>query len=409
MFDINKVRQDFPILSRTVHNKPLIYFDTAASAQKPKAVIDAVTNYYKYSHANIHRALHYLGDTATELYEGSRSKVARFINAQYDNEIIFTKGTTESINLVATSLERSELLTVGDEIILTVAEHHSNIVPWQILATRLGLEIKVVDVDSNGELDLEDFSSKLSERTKIIALTHVSNTLGTINPVKKLIEITRNYNENILVLIDGAQAVPNIKVDVRDIDCDFYAFSGHKLYGPTGVGVLYGKIKILEKLQPYQGGGEMIERVYLPQGTTYAQLPQKFEAGTPNIAGVVGLGAAIDYMRQLDFEQIKHHKENLTTYCSDKLSAIEGLKIYGTASNKISVVSFVVDKLNAQDIGLLLDQHGIAVRTGHHCTMPLMDFYNIPATVRASFGIYNTQDEIDIFVDRLEKVISILH
>jgi cysteine desulfurase/selenocysteine lyase len=409
MLDVNKIRQDFPILARTVHNKPLVYFDNAASSQKPLAVIDAISNYYQNSHANIHRAVHYLGDLATEQYEQVRTVVRDFIHAKSEHEVIFTKGTTESINLIATSFERSDYVKPADEIILSVAEHHSNIVPWQLLAAKKGLVIKVVHILPNGDLNLEQLVNLLSERTKIVALTHVSNSLGTINPVKDIIQKVKNYNKNIFVVIDGAQAVPNIEIDVQDLNCDFYAFSSHKVYGPTGVGVLYGKEYILNILPPYQGGGEMIAEVKLPMGTTYAHLPQKYEAGTPNIAGVIGLGAAISYLKSLDFTKIKEHKNNLTAYCASKLHDIDSLMIYGLSKNKVSVISFVIDNVNAQDVGLLLDQHGIAVRTGHHCNMPLMNYLGIPGTIRASFGIYNTTEEVDIFVQSLKKVIAVLH
>lgn len=406
--DINKVRQDFPILTRKVHGKDLVYLDSAASAQKPSMVINAISDYYENSHANIHRALHYLGDAATEMYENARVAVKNFINANEDNEIIFTRGTTESINLVATVLERSGWFSNGDEIVLSVAEHHSNIVPWQFLAQNLGLNIKVVNILPNGDLDVDHLYSQLTDNTKLLALTHVSNSLGTINPVKDIVSKIKAYNKDILVSIDGAQAIPNIQVDVQDLNCDFYQFSGHKLYGPTGIGVLYGKQEILEKLPPYHGGGEMIDKVILPQGTTYAGLPQKFEAGTPHIAGAVGLKAAIDYLNTLDLNNIKQHKDGLLSYCTNLLKDIHGLKIHGESSNKVSVVSFTLDGLNAQDVGLLLDQHGVAVRTGHHCNMPLMDYLGVPSTIRASFGIYNTKEDVDAFVSSLRKVIDIL-
>ncbi len=408
MLEINKIRQDFPILSTKVHGKDLIYFDSAASSQKPIQVIDAITNYYKTSHANIHRAFHYLGDKATALYESSRDKIADFINANSSKEVIFTRGTTESINLVATCLERANKLSKGDEIIITVMEHHSNIVPWQMYAERCGLNIKVVNITDNGDLDLEQLYSLVTFKTKLLAITHVSNTLGTINPIKDIINSIRKYNSEILVLVDGAQAAPNIKVDVQDIDCDFYALSGHKLYGPTGVGILYGKESILNTLPPYHGGGEMIDQVILPKGTTYAALPQKFEAGTPNIAGVIGLSAAVDYLKSLDLAKIKLYKDELLKYCSEKLETISGLKIYGKSDNKVSVVSFSIENINSQDIGLLLDQNGIAVRTGHHCNMPLMDYLGIPSTTRVSFGIYNTKHEVDIFIENLIKIIKLL-
>lgn len=408
MFEVNKIRQDFPILSTKVYGKSLIYLDNAASAQKPISVIDTISDYYKENHANIHRALHYLGDKATERFENTRQLTAEFINAKYQKEIIFTKGTTESINLISTCLERSDYFKPKDEIILSVAEHHSNIVPWQILAEHLDLTIKVINIEENGDLDLNSLAELLSERTKLLAINHVSNSLGTINPIKEIIYKVRKYNKDILVSIDGAQAVPNFKIDVQDLDCDFYAFSGHKLYGPTGVGVLYGKHEILNSLTPYQGGGEMINQVVLPIGTTYAQIPQKFEAGTPNIAGVIGLGSALEYMNNLDFNNIKQHKNKLLQYCTDKLLNIDNLKIYGTSKNKVSVISFVINDINAQDVGLLLDQYGIAVRTGHHCNMPLMNYLGIEGTIRASFGIYNTIEEIDVFIDSLNKVIKVL-
>lgn len=406
---INNIRSQFPVLSRKVHDKPLVYFDNAASSQKPLCVIDAVNDYYKNQHANIHRALHYLGDAATESYEQVRSKVAEFLNAQSPTEIIFTKGTTDSINLIATSLERSDLLNKGDEIILTVAEHHSNIVPWQILSQKLDLNIKVVNILPDGDLDLEQLYSLLSAKTKILAINHVSNSLGTVNPIRSIISKIKNHNKNILVLIDGAQAIPNMRVDVTDLNCDFYAFSGHKAYGPTGVGVLYGKAELLKKLPPYQGGGEMIDQVKLPFGTTYADIPQKFEAGTPHIAGVIGLGSAIDFLNSLDLDNINQYKNNLTEYCTKKLKEIKNIKIYGEAKNKVSVVSFIAENINSQDVGLLLDQCGVAVRTGHHCTMPLMDYLGIQGTIRVSFGVYNTLDEIDIFIESLHKVLNILN
>lgn len=408
MLDINKIRQDFPILATKVYGKDLIYFDSAASSQKPLQVINAISDYYKNSHANIHRALHYLGDTATTLYESARDNIANFINARSSKEVIFTRGTTEGINLVATCLERANMFSEGDEIILSVMEHHSNIVPWQMYAERHNLIIKVVKILDNGDLDLKHLYSLLSSRTKLLAITHVSNSLGTINPVKDIIKTIREYNSRILVLVDGAQAAPNIKVDVQDLDCDFYVISGHKLYGPTGIGILFGKYDILNDLPPYHGGGEMIDQVILPMGTTYAELPQKFEAGTPHIAGVIGLSAAIDYLNSLDLSRIKLHKDDLLKYCSEQLQTIHGLKIHGKSSNKVSVVSFSIDNINAQDVGLLLDQNGIAVRTGHHCNMPLMDYLGVSATIRASFGIYNTKQEVDLFIESLNKVINLL-
>lgn len=404
--DVSKIRSEFPILDIKVHGQDLVYFDNAASTQKPYQVIDAISNYYRTSHANIHRALHYLGDTATELYELARVNVKNFINARKEQEIIFTRGTTESINLLASVLSKTDVLEPGDEIIISYAEHHSNIVPWQLIAEQKNLNIKVIKILDNGDLDLESLKDLLSNKTKVIALTHVSNTLGTINPIKEIIKQVKEYNSEILVSIDGAQAIANVKVDVQDLNCDFYQFSGHKLYGPTGIGILYGKKELLDKLPPYHGGGEMIEQVILPTGTTYAEVPQKFEAGTPHIAGVIGLSAAIDYMIALDLDSINKHKDELTKYCTEQLKTIKGLKIYGESKNKIAVVSFVIEDLNAQDVGLLLDQYGIAVRTGHHCNMPLMDYFGINGTIRASFGIYNTISEVDLFIESLKKVVN---
>ena len=407
-YDIEKIRHDFPILSKEVYYKPLIYLDNAASAQKPQVVIDAINDYYQNNHANIHRALHYLGEVATLAYEEAREKAHKYINSKSSKEIIFTKGTTESINLITTSLSRAGWFKKDEEIILTVMEHHSNIVPWQILAETLGMTIRVVSVFDNGELDLEQLYGLLNEKTRVLAISHVSNSLGTINPIKDIVSKVKKYNSDILIAVDGAQALPNLTVDVQDLDCDFYSFSSHKVYGPTGVGVLYGKEKLLEKLPPYQGGGEMINQVILPFGTTYAELPHKFEAGTPNIADVIGFGVALDYLKAINWVDAKEYKNKLLTYCTQQLQTIENLVIYGSAANKVAVVSFVIKNLNGQDVGLLLDQHGIAVRTGHHCNMPLMSHFNINGTIRASFGLYNTINEIDIFVSSLKQVIKIL-
>lgn len=410
--NIAKIRQDFPILNTKAHGKDLIYFDNAASSQKPLCVIDSIIDYYKNHHANIHRAFHYLGDTATDMYELARDKVKEFINAEKNNEIIFTRGTTESINLVATSLGRSNFFNKQDEIILSVLEHHSNIVPWQLLAQEHSLNITAINLNNDLTLNLEELFNKINNKTKVIALSHVSNSLGIINPIKDIIKKIRNINQDILILIDGAQAVPNFKIDIQALDCDFYAFSGHKMYGPTGIGVLYGKETLLNKMTPYQGGGEMIDLVKLPMGTTWANLPQKFEAGTPNIAGAIGLGAAIDYLNKLDFAEINIHKQELLKYCTNKLleEFADNITIYGDKNliNKTAVISFNIYNLNSQDVGILLDQYGIAVRTGHHCNMPLMEYLNANSTIRVSFGIYNTIDEIDYFIESLKKVVDAL-
>lgn len=409
MFDVLKIRKDFPILGTTVNGRPLVYFDNAASSQKPQCVISAIEEYYKLHHSNIHRAFHYLGDKATMMYEQARAKVANYINASGSSEIIFTRGTTESINLIATSLERSNKICQLDEIVISVAEHHSNIVPWQMLAEKTGAVIKVIHLLPSGELDLKHLYGSISSKTKVLALNHVSNGMGIINPMQEIIAEVKKINKGILVLVDGAQALPSFKVNVRELNCDFYAFSGHKMYGPTGIGVLFGKQEIMQELPPYQGGGEMINEVILPMGTTYAKSPHKFEAGTPNIAGAIGLAAAIDYLNSLDFEEIKQHKENLLQYCTEQLKKIDNINIIGDSAHKISVVAFTVNNMNPQDVGLLLDQYGIAVRTGHHCNMPLMNYLNIPGTIRVSFGIYNTIEEIDVFVASLKNVLKILN
>ncbi len=411
MFDVTKIRKDFPILSKRVNDKPLVYFDNAASSQKPRCVIDAISDYYTNHHSNIHRAFHYLGDNATLMYEQARSKVVDFIGANGSEEVIFTRGTTEGINLVATCLERHGHFKSGDEIVLTVAEHHSNIVPWQIIANNIGIKIKVINLLANGELDsqsLIDYVKYNQQKVKLVTLSHIYNGTGIINPVQNIIAQLKAINKDILVLIDGAQAAPNIKINVKDLACDFYAFSGHKIYGPTGIGVLYGKAELLNILPPYQGGGEMIDQVVLPMGTTFAHAPQKFEAGTPHIAGAIGLGAAIDYLNTLNYNELIAYKTNLLNYCQEGLKKLNNIKIIGDSPNKTAVIAFIVNNQNPQDVGLLLDQFGVAVRTGHHCNMPLMTYLGISGTVRASFGFYNSIEEIDVFLASLQEVIKIL-
>ena len=400
--DLEKIRADFPTLAVQVHGKPLVYFDNGATAQKPSVVIEAIDTYYREQNSNVHRGVHYLSATATELYEVTRHKVQRLLNAEKDHEVIITKGTTDAINLVANGFA-SAILQPGDEVIISGMEHHSNIVPWHMATERCGATTKAIPVLDDGSLDQDAYAGLLSEKTKLVALVHVSNTLGTINPVKEMIAMA--HEKGIPVLLDGAQAVPHMKVDVRDLDVDFYTFSSHKVFGPTGVGILYGKESWLNKLPPYQGGGDMIERVTLEK-TTYNELPHKFEAGTPNIAGVIGFGAAIDYINEIGYEAIGAHEEELLHYATGKLKQIAGVRIIGEAANKASVISFVVERVHPSDLGTVLDMRGIAVRTGHHCTQPLMDRFQIPATVRASFALYNSKDEIDIFIAALERSIK---
>ena len=398
MLDVSKIREDFPILNQTVNKKPLVYFDNAATSQKPKAVIEAISNYYKAINANVHRGVHTLSQLATDAYEVSRQKIQTHFNAKNSYEIIFTRGTTESINLVANGF--SQLLKKGDELIISHLEHHSNIVPWQLACERSGATLKVIPINAQGELILEDFDALLSNKTKIIAINHISNTLGTINPVKEI--IAKAHKVGAAVLIDGAQAAPHLKVDVQALDCDFYCVSAHKMYGPTGIGFLYGKEKWLNKLPPYHGGGEMIKTVTFEK-TTYADLPYKFEAGTPNIAGGIAFGTCIDYINGIGLENMAQHEKNLLIYGTEKLLKIEGLKIYGTSTKKTSVISFNIKGIHPFDIGSIVDKLGIAVRTGHHCTQPIMDFYGIPGTVRASFAFYNTFDEVEALVTGVKK------
>lgn len=404
VFDVEKIREDFPILKRQVNGNPLVYFDNAATAQKPKPVINSHMDFYLLHNANIHRGVYQLGNESSEAYENARVKVQKFINAPESRSIVFTRGATESINLVTYTFGRSNIKE-GDEIIVSTMEHHANIVPWQILCEEKKAVLKVIPINDKGELLMDEYKKLLNERTKIVSIVHISNTLGTINPIKEIIDIA--HKRNIPVLIDGAQAVPHMKIDVKDLDCEFYVFSGHKMFGPTGIGVLYGKTELLEAMPPYQAGGDMISSVSFEK-TYYNVIPTKFEAGTPNIAGAIGLGIAIDYMSKLDFDQIHEHEQELLHYATEQLETIEGLRIIGTAKNKAAVISFVVEGLNAMDIGIMLDTIGIAVRTGQHCTEPLMHRFCIPGTVRASFAMYNTKHEVDLFINALNKVLSIL-
>lgn len=398
--DIHAIRSDFPLLHQKVNDCNLIYFDNAATTQKPKSVIDAMAHYYEYDNANVHRGVHALSVRATEQYEAVRAKVKRFINANSPRECIFVRGTTEAINLVAQSLVAPRILP-GEEILITHMEHHSNIVPWQMVCKKTGAKLSVVPVSLDGDISLEDYANQLNENTKFVAITHVSNSLGTINPVKKMIEMAHAYGAK--VLLDGAQAIPHLPIDVQDLGCDFYAFSGHKLYGPTGIGILWGKENLLETMPPYQGGGEMIQYVTL-EATEYASLPQKFEAGTPNIAGVIGLGAALDYLGALDLEAISAYEAKLLDYATAGVRSVSGFNIIGTAQQKVPIVSFVHGTIHAHDIGTILDHAGIALRSGHHCTMPLMDFFNVSATARISLSFYNTKQEIDLCIKALDRV-----
>ena len=401
--DLKNIRDSFPILDEKVNKHPLIYFDNGATTQKPQCVIDAINTYYTKENSNIHRGVHYLSQQATKSYEDARLLIKDYLNASSSQEIIFTKGTTDGINLVAYSL--GDQFDSGDEIMISGMEHHSNIVPWQLLCERKGLKLIVVPILENGELNMYAFDKLLSPKTKLIAITHVSNTLGTINPIKDIIK--KGHDVGAKVLIDGAQSLQHFSIDLQQLDCDFFVFSGHKVFGPTGIGVLYGKKDILDSMIPYQGGGDMIAKVSFEK-TTYNDLPFKFEAGTPNIVGGIALGAAINFMSSVDKVALTKHEDDLLEYAQSQLLKINGLKIIGTASNKSSVVSFVVDNIHPFDIGTILDQLGIAVRTGHHCTQPLMDFYSIPGTVRASFSLYNTKKEVDIFIKALVKGIQML-
>jgi cysteine desulfurase/selenocysteine lyase len=402
-FSVREIREQFPALRQLIYGKNLIYFDNGATSQKPQMVLDAINHYYSKDNANIHRGVHYMSQKATDGYEGARVRIQQYLNAEKSEEIIFTKGTTDGINLVASSY--GELLSAGDEIIITAMEHHSNIVPWQMLCERKGCILRVAPINKKGELIMEEFDALLSKKTKLVAVTHISNALGTINPVKELAKKAHAVGAKILV--DGAQSIQHTKIDVQDMNCDFFVFSSHKVFGPTGVGVLYGKEKILDAMPPYQGGGDMILKVTFDR-TTYNELPYKFEAGTPHIAGVICLGKAIEFLSSLDMAAIQKHEVDLANYAQDLLLTFEGVKIIGLAKNKTSVVSFTVDGIHPFDLGTLLDKQGIAVRTGHHCTQPLMDFFKIPGTVRASFAFYNTKEEIDIFISAVEKSINML-
>ena len=400
MLDLQAIRNDFPILDQEVNGYPLVYLDNAASSQKPVQVIDAVANYYRQDNANVHRGVHKLSQRATDAYEGSRSKVRDFLHAKSDKEIVFVRGATEAINLIAQSFVRP-MLNTGDEVLISHMEHHANIVPWQMLCEQTGANLKVIPMTTIGELDLSTIDELLNERTKILAVGHVSNALGTINPIKDMIK--KAHAKDIPVLIDGAQAVPHMVVDVQDLDCDFYVFSGHKMFAPTGIGALYGKQELLEAMPPWQGGGDMILSVSF-EHTQYNELPYKFEAGTPNIAGAIGMGTAIDYMQGLGIANLAQHEHELLVAATEKVTALEGVKIIGTAKQKASVLSFMIEGVHPHDVGTIFDQQGVAIRTGHHCAQPVMQFFGIPATARASFAFYNTMEEVDALVMGIKKV-----
>lgn len=403
-FDIDAIRADFPILHQQVKGKPLVYLDNAATTQKPQAVMDTLSRYYSTINSNVHRGAHTLSDLATREFEGARETVQRFINARHNHEIIWTRGTTESINLVAHSWARS-FLRAGDEILISAMEHHSNIVPWQLVAQQTCATLKVIPVTDNAELDMDVFDKLLTDKTRIVSVVHVSNALGTINPVKDI--VAKAHAKGALVMLDGAQATPHWSIDVQDLDCDFYAFSGHKVFGPTGIGVLYGKTSLLQSMQPYQGGGEMIEKVTFEK-STWNELPYKFEAGTPNIAGAIGLAAAIDYLNQFDRTQLAQHEHALLQACLDRAADMNDIRLIGRAKDKAGVFSFLLQGAHPHDLGTLLDQQGVAVRTGHHCAMPIMDQFGIPGTVRASFAFYNTLDDVERFFAALEKAKTFL-
>jgi len=399
-FDITKIRNDFPVLNQKIYGKPLIYFDNAATTQKPRVVIDTINKLHSEHNSNVHRGIHYLSEQMTEMYELARKKVQDYLNARHSQEIIFTSGATASINAVAYSFGEA-YIKEGDEIIVSEMEHHSNIVPWQIMCKRKSAKLKVIPINDKGELLLDEYKKLINSRTKLVAIVHVSNSLGTINPVKEIVAIA--HENNIPVLIDGAQAIQHGSIDVQDIDCDFYAFSGHKIYGPTGIGVLYGKERWLQEMPPYQGGGDMIEHVKF-EHTTYDVLPFKFEAGTPNYIGVIGLGAALDYLTGIGLDNIKNYEKKLLDYATTKLTTLNGLRLYGTAENKICIFSFLLDNIHPYDVGMLLDKMGIAVRTGHHCTQPLWEHYKIEGSVRASLVFYNTFEETDFLCETLKKI-----
>lgn len=402
MYDIYQIRKDFPILSREVYGKPLVYLDNSATTQKPRIVVDAIANEYYSENANVHRGVHFLSQQATELHESARTKIAKFLNASSPSEIVFTRGATEGLNLVASSFGEA-FLKEGDEVIISAMEHHSNIVPWQLLEMRKGIKIKVIPITEDGELRVDEYEKLFDERTKLVSVTHVSNVLGTVNPVKELATIAHSHN--VPILIDGAQSVPHIKVDVRDMDCDFYAFSGHKIYGPTGIGALYGKAEWLEKLPPYQGGGEMIKNVHFGH-TEFEDAPLKFEAGTPDYVGSHSLATAIDYVEGLGLDNIAAHEHELLEYATKRLESIPGMRIFGKAKNKSAVISFVVGNIHPLDLGTLLDRLGIAIRTGHHCAQPLVESLGVQSVARASFGLYNTLKEVDALFNGIERVMK---
>ncbi|MCC7147207.1 MAG: cysteine desulfurase [Phycisphaeraceae bacterium] len=401
--DVERVRQDFPILQRQVHGQPLVYLDNAATTQKPRAVIDALSRFYEGSNSNVHRGVHALSQEATDLFESARQKIGRFLNTRKAEEVILVRGTTEGLNLVAQSYARPRL-KAGDQILISGMEHHSNIVPWQMVCQQTGAELKVAPINERGELIMEEFVKLLSAKTKVVSVVHVSNALGTVNPVRQIVELAHRVGA--IAVLDGAQAVAHAPVDVRALDCDFYAFSGHKLYGPTGIGALYGRAELLEAMPPWQGGGDMIKSVTFAQ-TIYNDLPYKFEAGTPDVAGAVGLGAAIDYLQAVGIEQVAAHEADLLAYGTQLLSDMEGVRLIGTAAHKAGVLGFVVEGAHAHDVGTILDSLGIAVRTGHHCAQPVMDFFNLPATARASLAMYNRREELDALAEGLREVVKV--
>ncbi|MEJ6582973.1 MAG: cysteine desulfurase [Crocinitomicaceae bacterium] len=402
-FDVASIREQFPALHQTVYGKPLVYLDNGATSQKPQVVIDAIDRYYSKENSNIHRGVHFLSQHATTLYEDARTTIQKYINAPSSDEVLFTSGTTGGINLVAFSF--GETLKEEDEIIISAMEHHSNIVPWQLLCERKKCVLKVIPINSKGELIMDEFDKLLSSKTKLVSVTHISNALGTINPIREIISKAHSIGSK--VLIDGAQSIQHTKIDVQELDCDFFIFSGHKVFGPTGVGILFGKRELLDQMPPYQGGGDMIAKVTFEK-TTYNELPHKFEAGTPNISGGIALGTAFDFLNQLDLDAVEAYETDLLNYAQSELLKLEGLRIIGTAAHKTSVVSFVIDGLHPFDVGTLLDKQGIAIRTGHHCTQPVMDFFEIPGTIRASFAFYNTKEEVDVLVNGLKRSISML-
>ena len=401
-YDVERIRRDFPILSRRVHGKPLVYLDNAATTQKPSVVIETMKTFYENSYANIHRGVHALSVEASEAYERARERAREFINAADTREIVFVRGTTEGINLVAQTYGRAKV-SRGDEIVISALEHHSNIVPWQLLCEEKGAKLRVAPIDESGEIRLDELEKLLSEKTRLVAVSHISNALGTMNPVRKIAALA--HSRGVPVLVDGAQAAPRIPVDVRDLECDFYTFSAHKMYGPTGVGILYAKAKLLEEMPPYQGGGDMISSVTFEK-TTWNILPYKFEAGTPNIVGAIGLARAMDFLTALGMDAIEAHEDDLLSYATERLSAIAGAKIIGTAKSKAAVLSFTLAGVHPHDVGTVLDREGVAVRTGHHCAQPVMDFFRIPATTRASFGLYNTREEVDVLARGIHRVLE---